>query len=163
MSDLEYAISSIAGILFLIQVLSLAFIFNPQMNLVLLGVGWVMLIPSFSLLMLAANIRGLFNTQSKQEKSGNELLEKRGIYAIVRHPAYLGWILMSLSIALICQFWSSILLSALVIPLVVLMINLEEKRNALKFNDEYVLYQTEVPMMNIFLGMWRKKMQKRSL
>jgi protein-S-isoprenylcysteine O-methyltransferase Ste14 len=38
-----------------------------------------------------------------------------------------------------------------------MLISLEEEKNVLKFGNEYLTYQTEVPMMNILLGIWRRR------
>jgi protein-S-isoprenylcysteine O-methyltransferase Ste14 len=150
----EFATSSFAGILLLFQILCLAFFFNPQLNLILLGIGWTMLIPSFLFLMLPANTLGLFDSDSAKD---DESLIKSGLFGYVRHPLYIGWIFLSLSLALISQIWFSALFFILIIPQVVFVMRLEEERNLERFSDEYLKYQSEVPMVNIFAGIWRKK------
>jgi protein-S-isoprenylcysteine O-methyltransferase Ste14 len=158
MKQYEYVISSVAGILLLFQVLLLAFYFNSQLDRILLGIGWILLIPSFLLLVLPANTLGLFDI-SPQERAPSErkVLEKKGMYGLVRHPLYIGWMMISLSLALISQSWLSTLFSVLIIPQVLMLISLEEEKNIMKFGNEYLTYQTEVPMMNIFVGIWRKR------
>jgi protein-S-isoprenylcysteine O-methyltransferase Ste14 len=154
MSREEFVTSSFAGILLLFQILSIAFFFNPQLNLILLGIGWTMLIPSFLFLMLPAQTLGLFDSDSTKD---DEPLMKSGLYGYVRHPLYIGWIFLSLSLALISQIWLNALLSVLIIPQVVFVMRLEEKRNLEKFSNEYPQYQREVPMVNVFAGIRRKK------
>lgn len=157
----EYVISSIAGILLLLQILLLSFYFNPELNLILLGIGWIMLVPSFLLLMLPAGVLDVFALPTEgQSCSTTEVLKVRGPYSYVRHPLYIGWMLISISLALVSQFWISIFFSIYIIPLVIMLIVLEERSNILKFGDEYLDYQIEVPMVNILAGIFRKVKRK---
>jgi protein-S-isoprenylcysteine O-methyltransferase Ste14 len=156
MSGKESATSSFAGILLLFQILCIAFFFNPQLNLILFGIGWTILIPSFLFLMLPANTLGLFDFDSVKDDG---LLIESGLYGYVRHPIYVGWIFLSLSFALISQIWLSALFFLLIVPQVVFVMKLEEERNLERFNDEYLKYQCEVPMVNVFAGIRRKKKQ----
>ena len=79
-----------------------------------------------------------------------------GPYAIVRHPQYLSFILLSLSLALIVQHWLVIILGAFAIPLVYLRIVPEAERlNLRRFGEEYGRYAEKVPRLNLFAGLAR--------
>ncbi|MBN1410363.1 MAG: isoprenylcysteine carboxylmethyltransferase family protein [Spirochaetales bacterium] len=82
-------------------------------------------------------------------------LVTRGIYAIVRHPQFLAFPLMNVSLMLLSQHW---IVLALGIPGIVLscLSTMGADQNGIeKFGDEYREYMKKVPGMNIFLGLWR--------
>ena len=79
-----------------------------------------------------------------------------GPYAIVRHPQYLSFMLLSLSLALIVQHWLVIILGAFAIPLVYLRIVPEAERlNLRRFGEKYGRYAEKVPRLNLFAGLAR--------
>ena len=86
---------------------------------------------------------------------GEGLIEK-GIYGIVRHPMYLGAILLFLSWIFFCPHWSIILLSAVNITIVYRFILQGERQNITRFGDAYQHYMESVPRINIFLGLVRR-------
>ncbi len=152
----DYLISSVAGLLFLFQLLLLFFFFNAGLNVILLGIGWILLIPSFLLLTLPANILRKYGNAPEEESWVHTIsLVNRGAYAIIRHPLYLGWIMMSLALVLVSQYWLSAFLSGIIFPLVLTEIHREDEFNEIKFGQEYSRYQQDVPMLNVFAGLWR--------
>ena len=151
-----YYISSVTGLLFLLQLLLPFFLFNAGLNVILLGVGWILLIPSFLVLTLSADIlRRYGNAVEGESWVRTTSLVNRGVYAIIRHPLYLGWIMMSLALALVSQYWLSAFFSGIIIPLILTEIQREEEFNKVKFGQEYCRYQQDVPMLNVFSGLWR--------
>ena len=85
----------------------------------------------------------------------NVLIDK-GIYAIVRHPLYLGWIL-SIFVATIFlhQHWLFVIIGIPGIASVYLISRQEEQTNIEKFGDDYRLYMQKVPRMNLLKGIIR--------
>ena len=84
-----------------------------------------------------------------------------GIYAVVRHPLYLGLILVLLATILISQHWLTALFS---VPWILLLCNAvrgEDKRNIEKFGDDYKRYMQSVPRMNLPLGLIRLLRRKK--
>ena len=79
-----------------------------------------------------------------------------GIYAIVRHPQYLGGII---SIFITCILWYPHWLFGLlgIIGAVSVYLSTREEDKQLidKFGDKYVAYMRKMPGINIFLGIWR--------
>jgi protein-S-isoprenylcysteine O-methyltransferase Ste14 len=51
-----------------------------------------------------------------------------GIYGIVRHPMYLSFLLISLSLALLCQYWLNAMLGVIVMVILNSFMILEEKK-----------------------------------
>jgi protein-S-isoprenylcysteine O-methyltransferase Ste14 len=85
-----------------------------------------------------------------------KILIDKGIYAIVRHPLYLGWIL-SIFVATIFlhQHWLFVIIGIPGIASVYLISRQEEQTNIEKFGDDYHLYMQKVPRMNLLKGIIR--------
>ena len=151
----DNAIESTAGLSFLLQLLLLFYFDNYELNIILFGIGWLMLIPSFLLLslsLMALNAYG--DIPDGRSLVDTTAIVTKGVYGIIRHPLYLGYMLMSISLALISQSWFSAICALTVIPLVMIIIRREEKANSIKFPEQYLQYQKEVPRVNIFKGVW---------
>jgi protein-S-isoprenylcysteine O-methyltransferase Ste14 len=89
-------------------------------------------------------------------------LVNTGIYAIVRHPQYLGGILsIFVATLLLYPHW---IFSLLGIPGVVILYwssKEEEERLIEQFGNDYRTYMQRVPRMNIFLGVIRLILMNR--
>jgi protein-S-isoprenylcysteine O-methyltransferase Ste14 len=85
-----------------------------------------------------------------------ENLMDRGIYAIVRHPLYLGWILgIFVATAFLYQHWLFVAVGIPGIASVYLIAMYEERSNIQKFGDDYKRYMQKVPRMNFLAGVIR--------
>ena len=82
-----------------------------------------------------------------------KVLVDSGVYAIVRHPLYLGWIL-SIFVATIFlyQHWLFVIIGIPGIASVYLISRQEEHLNIERFGDDYKDYMQRVPRMNFLLG-----------
>ena len=79
-----------------------------------------------------------------------------GIYAVVRHPQYLGGILaIFFATPLLYQHWLFIVLGIPGVILVYLGARQEDSRLIEKFGDDYKNYMHRVPRMDIFTGIIR--------
>ena len=79
-----------------------------------------------------------------------------GIYAVVRHPQYLGGILaIFFATPLLYQHWLFIVLGIPGIILVYMGTRQEDRRLIVKFGDDYNIYMQKVPRMDIFTGVIR--------
>ena len=83
------------------------------------------------------------------------------LYAVVRHPQYLGVILFALSLALIAQHWLVILLGVISATLMYLEIQSADRDGISQFGGEYREYMRRVPRVNIPLGLFRLIQAKR--
>ena len=83
------------------------------------------------------------------------MLVDSGIYAIVRHPQYLGFILFVLGLVLISQHWLSATSGAAGSVLFYMDVGKEEETNIEKFGDDYRRYMEKVPRMNVVVGAMR--------
>jgi protein-S-isoprenylcysteine O-methyltransferase Ste14 len=78
-----------------------------------------------------------------------------GVYAIVRHPQYLTWMLWAVAGMALFQHWTAVLLGLPIIPLTYLDMMREDARMIEKFGDQYRGYMKRVPMANFLLGIFR--------
>ena len=83
-------------------------------------------------------------------------LVNTGIYAVVRHPQYTGGIYACFVTTLLWYpHWLFAVLGIIGAILIYLSTKEEDKRLIEKFGNDYVAYMERVPMMNIFLGLFR--------
>ena len=84
------------------------------------------------------------------------VLVDSAIYAIVRHPMYLGWTLaLFVATIFLYQHWLFVITGFSGIASVYLISREEESRNIEKFGDDYKRYMQKVPGMNLLLGIIR--------
>jgi protein-S-isoprenylcysteine O-methyltransferase Ste14 len=80
-----------------------------------------------------------------------------GIYAVVRHPQYLGGILaVFLATILLYPHWLFVVLGIPGIAVLYISTIMEEKRLVKQFGGDYLSYMKNVPRINIFLGIARQ-------
>jgi protein-S-isoprenylcysteine O-methyltransferase Ste14 len=84
-----------------------------------------------------------------------------GIYAIVRHPQFLTFIMFAFAGMLLFQHWIIILIGLPIIPLVYLDLIRADKQLILKFDEKYKRYMQKVPRVNFLLGIIRWFMNRK--
>jgi len=130
---------------------------------ILLYAGWMLLAFSIVIILLAG--------YEFQKKGGvpegkhlvfTTVLVDSGIYAVVRHPQYLGFILLVLALVLMSQHWLSVISG--VIGSVLFYVDVtrkEEQENTRKFGDYYRRYMEEVPRMNLVVGVLKQLRRRK--
>ncbi len=78
-----------------------------------------------------------------------------GLYAIVRHPQFVAWPLMSVALALVSQRPLVVVMGAVAFVLACLDFRKVEARNIEKFGEPYLEYMERVPGWNFVAGLWR--------
>ncbi len=78
--------------------------------------------------------------------SPKKILDK-GIYSIVRHPQYFGWILAHIGISILLSVWYSMLFTPVLIVCVYVISKKEEVELIREFGEEYAHYKENVPML----------------
>jgi protein-S-isoprenylcysteine O-methyltransferase Ste14 len=86
----------------------------------------------------------------------------QGLYAITRHPQYLGYSMLAIGFALIAQHWVVFLLAAVGVVCFYVQAVQEEQYCLAQFGESYNQYLQRVPRFNIFLGLWRIFQEKRN-
>ncbi len=131
-------------------ILSVILFYNWSNLEILLYLGWIILVVGIVFLLLAGSSR----KKGRLSEGGinKEILVEGGMYAFVRHPEFLGHILIIFALILIAQHWSSLVIGATLIVLLYLAMTEEEKRNIEKFGDGYKDYIQRVPRINLLVG-----------
>jgi protein-S-isoprenylcysteine O-methyltransferase Ste14 len=119
----------------------------------LVYVGWVVLIAGFGLIALPLV---LLPRKGKASRGGGvtqtTTVVTSGVYSVVRHPLYLGWMLAYVALVLCAQHWLVAVVAAAGIASVYLICVQEDRRLLAKFGEEYARYQRSVPRVNLLLG-----------
>lgn len=112
-------------------------------GLVLVGVGLVFLLVS------PLTLRGNYSSTLVIRKD-HELVVS-GIYRVVRHPIYLGAILVTLGMPISTASWIALPPMLLLIPLVVYRMGVEERLLLEEFGDDYRAYMERTKRLVPFL------------
>ena len=78
-----------------------------------------------------------------------------GIYAVVRHPQFLSWIILSGALALLSQHWLSVVCIFPVAVLVYMEALRADQSDIKKFGSDYEQYMQKVPRLNLLVGVYR--------
>jgi protein-S-isoprenylcysteine O-methyltransferase Ste14 len=88
-------------------------------------------------------------------KKGVSNIVDGGIYGIIRHPMYLGAMIMFFSHIFLGQNWIVAIGTTVAIVCCYLIILSDEEQNLEKFGDDYKRYMQRVPRINFVLGIIR--------
>ena len=101
----------------------------------------------------------VFRSKGKVKKEDDwtetSILVDTGIYSVIRHPLYLGWLLMYVALVLWSQHWLTIIVGVLGMICVYMISRREDQRLVEKFGDNYKRYMRSVPRMNFLAGVIR--------
>ena len=154
--------TSLFTIAFLIQIIMIFVRYNDLGLTFLVYIGYIIwgLSIYFGLISLRT-----FKKRGGVEKGKSYInttkLVKKGPYAIIRHPQYLGGLLFTISISLWTQAWLSMVLSIVIIFLTYHWTYSEEKNLIEKFGEDYIEYKRMVPRLNLLLGIIKYFSNKR--
>ncbi len=119
--------------------------------------GWAILAVGLMLIVLAmATLRSKGRPGKGESFTQTTAIVDSGVYAIVRHPLYLGWLLMYVAVMLFSQHWLVVLMGLLGIVCMHLIYRDEDRHLIEKFGDGYREYMQAVPALNIVLGVIRR-------
>lgn len=146
----------IEAISFVAQVVLCIPLYNHLRLNWLLYLGWAIFAVA---MVLGWRARVAFETKG-ESRAGESWLNTRtvvatGIYAVVRHPMYLSFLLTSLALVFLSQHWLNAVLGAILMALLYNDMRREEKSNLEKFGDDYRRYMQQVPRMNFVVGIIR--------
>lgn len=130
--------------------------FHNPISQVLFFAGNVILGAGILLLILAmATLKRKGNLREGQDFTATTVVVKYGVFSLVRHPLYLGWLLTYPAAMLISQHWLIIILSVIGILSMDQITRMADEQLLQKFGTDYQAYMQEVPRLNIFLGIVR--------
>ena len=152
----DAALMTVEGICFITQIVLCILFFNTLGQHWLMYLGWAVLTAA---LVLGWRARVAFQTKgeikSKRDWLNTTVVVDSGVFALVRHPIYLSFFLMSLALVLLSQHWLNLLTGIIVMALIYNDMRREEKNNIEKFGDDYLRYMEKVPRINLVLGLIR--------
>jgi protein-S-isoprenylcysteine O-methyltransferase Ste14 len=135
--------------------------FHNPINQALFVVGNVMVGVGILLIILAmATLKRKGNLEEGEAFTATTVVVKRGVYSVVRHPLYLGWLLTYPAAMLVSQHWLIVILGVLGIIGMDQIIRMADEQLVEKFGVDYEAYMQEVPRLNILLGIARKLKRK---
>jgi protein-S-isoprenylcysteine O-methyltransferase Ste14 len=135
--------------------------FHNPISQALFVVGDVMVGVGILLIILAmATLRRKGNVQEGGDFTDTTVVVKRGVYSVVRHPLYLGWLLTYPAAMLVSQHWLIVILGVLGIVSIDQITKTADEQLVKEFGVDYETYMQEVPRLNILLGIVRKLKRK---
>ncbi len=140
-------------------------IFGPFLMLKIpFYLGWIVLAVGLSLvissMILFRNKGRVIDGKSIMDTS---VIVDSGTYAIVRHPQFLGGMLLISASILISQHWLSAIVGVLALVWFYTdVIPGAEKELLIKFGDDYRRYMERVPRLNPIVGLIRLLLERRS-
>jgi protein-S-isoprenylcysteine O-methyltransferase Ste14 len=141
---------TISGVTFFLNVIAINFFPPIFEELVVVGLAILALGALFFVL-------SVFTLRRK----GTSNIVDSGIYGIVRHPMYLGAMIMFFSHISFGQNWIVAISTIVGIVCCYLIILSGDERNIEKFGDDYKAYMQKVPRVNLLLGLIRLLRRKR--
>lgn len=153
---------SIETISFVAQVVLCILFYNFLELNWLLYLGWAILAGA---MLLGWKARVAFQAKG-EAREGESWLHTRtvvatGIYAVVRHPMYLSFLLTSLALICLSQHWLNVVLGAVLMGLLYNDMCREEKNSVQKLGGDYRNYMERVPRMNFVAGIIRLIRRRR--
>ena len=129
-------------------------VFGPVLGLLVpLYVGWVLALIGLPFFLATA----LYFPRSGEPLEGKSSMDvtavvDTGLYGVVRHPQYLGCMVMMLASVLVSQHWLSAVIGVPIALWIISEIPVEEEGLTLKFGDDYKRYMERVPRLNPLPG-----------
>lgn len=114
----------------------------------------VLAVPGF--LLFAAGIGLVASSVASLSKHRGKGLYTLGVYSLVRHPLYLGAMLLFLSFTFLCPHWIMLVMSIVNAAIMYVLIQQDDRQNRVKFGGGYDEYSRLVPKINVITGIWRR-------
>ncbi len=129
------------------------FLTRPTAVRALWYVGWVVWVCGAILIILPLIM--IYGRAKGKGWLGTMPIVDSGIYSLIRHPLYLGWLLMYVVVIFFGQHWIPLVMGIAGIACVYLIAVQEDMRLVVSLGDDYVRYMQKTPRMNILLGLVR--------
>jgi len=143
------------------QVILVFFYYNYYHLEILYWLGWGFMI---LFIIIGGLPKDAFKKYGRAEKGKSYLyttkLVDKGIFAIIRHPYWLCWILLSISLTLLSQHIIMITLAMIAISIIYLETFSLDKGLIEKFGEDYKEYKKKVPRMNLIFGIIKYMLRK---
>ena len=140
----------------LLQIAVSSFYYNHMRIGIAANLGWLTMIAGIVLASMGwQELKKMGQAPEGGSPLRTTVLVDTGIYSVVRHPQYLGFLMFIPALVLLSQHWLSAALGISWGLLFYRDILKEERGNATKFGEEYVVYMERVPGLNPVTGILR--------
>lgn len=110
----------IAGIFFFLQFVGFMYNYNFHGIIFLTWFGWLLLIPGFLLIIVSETTWKKHDTREEVHGETYVLnIVKTYVSGLTSHPLYDGWLMISVALALISQYWLTVFCMGVQIPLII--------------------------------------------
>ena len=99
----------------------------------------------FGVFILSQSVSGLSRKVSESHRPEKVIIS--GIYARVRHPQYLGFLLLHIGFSILLSGWYSLLSTAAIFIMLYILARKEETELTKEFGKDYEEYKKMVPML----------------
>lgn len=82
-------------------------------------------------------------------------LVTNGIFALVRHPQYLAYMLLAVGFSFLSNHWLLYVLAVGSVVFFVLQTRIEDEELEAKYGEEFDIYAAHVPGFDLFTGIYR--------
>ena len=142
------------SVLTVVEIVLCIFYYNWAGVKELTYVGYALLAVGFFIGHIAVNtMKQKGNAPEGKRWIETTTLVNSGIYACVRHPQYLSWIVFSQALILISQYWIVFVVGAASMVAVYEQARKDDHVLIEKFGLEYEDYMRSVPRMNLISGL----------
>ena len=120
---------------------------QPRFDFLILPSSLFLFVPLSSLgaFLLCNSVSGLSRKVSEAHRP--EKVVTTGIYAVVRHPQYLGFLLVHAGFSFLLSAWFALLSTPVLFLMLFLMARKEETELVQEFGQDYAAYRRKVPML----------------
>jgi len=147
----------IAGFTLAMCWLLFLFYFNEPFSHVLFILGNVVIFNGVLLILLSMiTLRKKGELDRGKDFTATTTIVKDGVFSLVRHPLYLGWLLLYPAAMLVSQHWLICIIGVIGIASMVQITETADFQLTIKFGSEYEAYTRDVPRLNIISGIFRK-------
>ena len=123
---------------------------------VLRNIGWGIWMVAVGLIWASIlSLRSKGVAQQGEDEACTSITFDDGIYAVIRHPRYLGWLLVYVAVMMLTQHWLAVMLAIPGTVCVYLISRREDRRLVEKLGPAYEQYMQCVPALNLVAGLTR--------
>ncbi|MBL7065532.1 MAG: isoprenylcysteine carboxylmethyltransferase family protein [Anaerolineae bacterium] len=120
------------------------------------GAGWGIWTVAVGLIWASIlSLRSKGVAQEGEDEACTSITVDGGIYAIIRHPRYLGWLLVYVAVMMLTQHWLAVTFAIPGMACVYLISRREDRRLVEEFGPAYEQYMQCVPALNLVAGLTR--------
>lgn len=153
---------AIAGVTTVLCWLLFALFFHSPASRFWFAIGNIVAGVGVLLIVLAMRtLRTKGQLEQDQDFTATTRIVREGVYAVVRHPLYLGWLLAYPAAMLVSQHWLIVVLGVIGMASIEAITRLADLELSAKFGPEYGRYMEQVPRLNVLWGIVCKIRRER--